>query len=465
LVALDILSWQFALFACVTAVIYHLLPWSWKHVWLLVASCGFYAFLDIRYPVVLLILAVANYYLSALSVKKNSGFYSNAALLINVLSFGLLKWLTSPYSTTLGFETGKWILPVGFSFYLLQLISYQINIRSKKIPVVPYFIDFALYTTYFPKLLSGPIEKPVTFLQKLNNPLIVNNDVLRKALGLIVNGLFRKVIIANLLKVLVPPIVAIGVIPTWISVFAFAIQLYNDFLGYTSIVRGISIFFGLELSRNFEQPYLARNFSEFWSGWHISLTTWLRETIFFPLSRKLARSTTAAGVFISFIVPTIVTMLVSGFWHGATMAMVVWGISHGILLVGERLLYEKFPKSRPQQLSKINQFFSRCITFFFVCITWVFFSSPGLNQSLRTLKELSFSPVIIGDISPILPLVLIVLSFLLDFAEHKYKDEIWWLNLSLPVRSFIIAIALLLLSAALTYQIQDPVKVFIYQGF
>jgi D-alanyl-lipoteichoic acid acyltransferase DltB (MBOAT superfamily) len=132
---------------------------------------------------------------------------------------------------------------------------------------------------------------------------------------------------------------------------------------------------------------------------------------------------------------------------------------------GNVFCMKSFPKTGHNNYSKKNQFISIFIKFFIVCITWVFFSSPGLNQSLRTLKELSFNPVIIGDIFPILPLVLIILSFLLDIAEKNHKGELWWLNLPLPVRSFISAIVILMLTSALIYKIQDPVKVFIYQGF
>jgi alginate O-acetyltransferase complex protein AlgI len=462
----DILSLQFAAFAITAAVIYHLLPWGWKRGWLLLISYGFYAVVDIRYVLVLLLLTTINYVFAVKS--KTAGvthFYSSAALLVNLLSFGLLKWLTSPYAVFLGVVNWKWLLPVGFSFYLLQLISFQIDIRHKKISEMPSFIDFALYLAYFPKLLSGPIEKPTPFLQRVKNPLLVTNEVIGKAFGLILNGLVRKLLIANLLQILVSPIFVLGIYPNWMSVFAYAILLYNDFLGYTSVVRGVSLFFGIELSSNFQQPYLARNFSEFWSHWHISLTVWLRETIYFPLSRKLTRINSFTGKIISFVIPPLITMLASGLWHGVTLAMLVWGFGHGILLIIERLIFEKWPEFRPTRLNFPGQIASRVVTFLFVCLGWVPFSSPGLEQSIEAMGKLILRPVFIEGFLPILPIILIIMSFLLDIAAQRSQDELWWQRLAVPVRAIGMVVCFLILVAAITYQNQEPVKAFIYQGF
>lgn len=462
---MSVLSFQFAGFVVITFLIYHLIPWGWKRGWLLIASYTFYSAVDIRYAIVLLILTIGNFVLASRENKKNLISYNSIALFINLLSFGLLKWLTSPYVLFTGFITEKWILPVGFSFYLLQLLSFQLDVRHKKIKEMPTFWDFALFLAYFPKLLSGPIEKPSTFIPKIKEPIIVTNEVIGRSFGLILNGLIRKILIANLLQILVPPLFVLGQNPLWISLIAYTILLYNDFAGYTSVVRGVSLLFGIELSSNFQEPYLARNFSEFWSRWHISLTIWLRETIFFPLSRNYARMYSRSGNISGIILPPLITMFVSGLWHGLTLAMLAWGFAHGLLLIFERLIYEKWPQVRPSRLSISGQFVSRVITFFFISLGWVPFSSPGLQQSIEAFKGLFLNPVVFSKSSQTIPFLLIGLSFLLDIVSQNSSDELWWKKATNPAQAIGVSVSLMLLIAAISFQTQEPVRAFIYQGF
>jgi alginate O-acetyltransferase complex protein AlgI len=463
---MNILSLNFTAFVLAAFVIYHLLPWGWKRGWLLLLSYCFYIAVDIRFSIVLLILTITNYKLAEKAkIRPGNSFFFYSALMANLLSFGFLKWLTSPYVLFSGFKIGDWILPVGFSFYLLQLISFQIEIRQNKIKEFPSFFDFALYLVYFPKLLAGPIEKPSSFLAKVKSPLLVTNELLGKAFGLILNGLVRKVVIANLLQILVLPLFTKGTDPQWMSLLVYTFVIYNDFAGYTSIIRGVSLLFGIEVSPNFQQPYLARNFSEFWSRWHISLSVWLRETIFFPLSRKLARIETVVGIIANFVIPPIITMLASGLWHGVNLAMVTWGFIHGVFLILERLLYEKWPQLRPTRLSIPGQNISRLVTFFFVSICWIPFSSPGLQPSIDAVNHLFLKPVLVNGFLPIIPLFLIAFSFLLDISTQNSGDELWWQKLAIPKQAFWIVVFLMFVISAFLFQTQQPVSTFIYQGF
>lgn len=386
-------------------------------------------------------------------------------LIGNILAFGLLKWLTSPYIQTPGEDAIGWILPVGFSFYILQLISFQMDVRLKRLSHLPSLIDFLLYLVYFPKLVSGPIEKPGTFFKRLENLQTVNNQLADRALGLILNGLIRKVLIANMLRILVPPLSGPDPQVSWLSFFVFGFQLYNDFLGYTDIVRGVSLLFGIELTQNFQQPFLARNFSEFWSRWHISLTTWLRETIYFPLGRKLGRLTSTAGIVLAFVIPPLLTMLASGFWHGVTLGMLSWGIGHGALLVMERLSYQIFPGLRPDRLKLPIQWLFRVLTFLIICFTWIPFTFQGLNQSIRFIEHMTALPLITKHLSPVVPLLLVLLSFALDIVIQRSGRDLWWQNLPKPMVALYVTTCLILLTAAFTYQLQEPVITFIYQGF
>jgi alginate O-acetyltransferase complex protein AlgI len=466
---MEIVSLNFAAYTVITAVIYHLLSRKYKSIWLLGISYLFYFLVDVRYALVLFILSSINYLLASWSQKSKSvRVLPNIAVALNLLSFLLLKWLSSRYSGSLfgvGNNPAGWLLPVGFSFYVLQLISFQIAIKKMKFTDLPPFGRFLLCFSYFPKLLSGPIEKPVLFLQKLDRPKLVDISVLGDAFGLIFIGLLRKVLIADGLTGMVSQNFKTDGNPSWLSILVYGIILYNDFAGYTSIVRGVSLFFGIELSPNFQQPYLARNISEFWSSWHISLTTWLRETIFFPLSRKIAKQKGFIYLLMNVCVPPLVTMLASGLWHGFSLGMLVWGAIYGVLLIIERLLYEIWPVLRPSRLNPMGQFVSWAITFFIVCMSWLPFSTITLKQSISAIIYLFINPTFSGHSQPGFPMVLILLSFVFDYLSQKFRSEFWWRYLSQPLRTIGLAVCLFMLAAAFIYHLHSPVDIFIYQGF
>jgi len=189
------------------------------------------------------------------------------------------------------------------------------------VPAEPDVVHFALYLAYFPKLLAGPIERARSFLPRLTAAGDVTNDVLARSATLIVIGIGRKLLIADPLFSRIPAEVTVDPLQypaprllVWLVAYAFA--LYNDFAGYTDIVRGVSGLFGIELSRNFAAPFFSRNFTELWTRWHITLSSWLRDYIYFPLSRALVRRNPNATHFVTLFVPPMVTMLVSGLWHG-----------------------------------------------------------------------------------------------------------------------------------------------------
>jgi alginate O-acetyltransferase complex protein AlgI len=462
----EIISTQFFGFSLLAVFVYHLLPCDFKKFWLLGISFYFYACFDPRFVLVLIVLATTNFLLAKQASKKTSGWlFSSAAILLNIVSFAFLKILASPYRNIF-MVGGAWLLPVGFSFYLLQLIRFQLDILRNKTEELPSFVDFLIFLVYFPKLVAGPIEKANVFIQKLRQPLLVTNEILWRSAGLIINGLLRKVVIADMLRSLVPSLFSTGTIPNYFSLLAYGLLLYNDFCGYTSLVRGISLLFGIELSPNFKQPYFARNLSEFWSGWHITLTTWLRETIYFPLARNMAKNRLNKYRWIGMFIPAMITMLISGFWHGVNLGMIFWGSYHGVMLFIEQILYSRMPNLRPTQLGPLGQNVSRLITFVIVFFGWIPFSSNGLQPAMAVLKQLFSDPVIFSkEINVILPIGLIAFSFLMDWGEINRQDELWWQKLHPIVQSFgLVVTGLLILSAGL-YLSQEPTATFIYQGF
>ncbi len=466
---MDLISLPFAGFFAVILLIYHVIPAEKRKLWLLITSFVFYGLLDIRFLLTLVILTVCNYWFVKKFSRSKKAYdaYFALAILLNLSVFIGLKFLTSRYTGLIFPEandiTGKWLLPVGFSFYILQLISLHLSIKNGLLTTIPGFVDFALYLAYFPKITSGPIEKPRPFFDRLSKLALVDSFNFSRGLGLILVGLIRKLLIVRILYFYIPDWLADADKVGWVQIFAFTMLVYNDFAGYTSIVRGLSSLFGLELSENFLQPFFARNFSEFWSRWHITLSTWLRETIYFPLSRKLGKLDLWSGFTV--VIPPIVTMLASGFWHGASLAMLVWGTIHGLYLIIERLLYERFPGTRPQNLSWFWQCVSMIVVFLLFTYTMVPFAVTTFKQTIVVWKNMLIQPSIGTQSATPLLFIAAAFSFLLDYLAQRKKMELWWQDMPLVPRSAVIAIGIILLGVAIGLNIQTADSVFIYQGF
>ena len=226
------------------------------------------------------------------------------------------------------------LLPIGISFYTFQTLSYTIDVYWRKVPVEKNFITFALYVSFFPLLIAGPIERATNLLPQFQLKQDFRYEQVRSGLLLILWGFFKKVVIADRLAVYVNNIYnnpeAHTGLPIWIATFFFAFQIYCDFSGYTDIARGTARTFGIKAMENFRVPYVAQSFHDLWKRWHISLTTWFRDYLYIPLGgNRVVKVRWLTNIFIVFIV--------SGIWHGANWTFVVWGAMHGTLLVLEIL--------------------------------------------------------------------------------------------------------------------------------
>jgi D-alanyl-lipoteichoic acid acyltransferase DltB (MBOAT superfamily) len=256
-------------------------------------------------------------------------------LAANLLALGSLRWLYrgDPFA-------GPFVV-LGVSFYSLQAMSYLLDLRSGAMRRRVALHELALYLAYFPKLAAGPIERARTFLPRLAHPAGVDDAAVARAGTLIAVGLTRKLAIADPLRTLLPADAfanpggqGAAVLAATITGYGFV--LYNDFAGYTDIARGVSTLFGIELSRNFAAPFFARSFSDFWNRWHITLSHWLRDYVYLPLSRFLLRRNPTLRNVPNLVVPPLATMLAAGLWHGSGAHMLVWGGLHGVYLIGER---------------------------------------------------------------------------------------------------------------------------------
>ena len=485
-------------FACAAAaaLIYQKLPSKYRALWLLLLSLGFLATWSWQFMLVLILFTLVNY---AIGLKMENApvhkqSWSYAGLAFNLLFLFLLKYndfylpefskLFVKMGLLVSAETAKILVPIGLSFLTVQAISYILDLRNKRLHAETSLIKFGVYLLYFPKLLSGPIERARIFLPKLEKPLALDRPLLERSAALILTGLFRKLAFADPLFNLIPAdaFTAPRNYPGQNLLFfllAYSFALYNDFAGYTAIVRGVSLWFGIELSPNFNLPYFSRNFTEFWSRWHISLSNWLRDYIFFPFSRAIARSSTKSARTLNLLLPPLVTMLVSGMWHGLAWGMLVWGALHGLYQVVERLPGLRRPLTPMNERPMWRQVLGTGTTFVFAALAWLPFHTT-IPQAWQFLQGLFFwkkpelyllKSTLIGKLqfttwntyllpNPILVVVL-VLAIVFDWLQLRGKREEFvldWPRLAI----ILFVVILLVLSVLATFS--DQIAPFVFQS-
>jgi D-alanyl-lipoteichoic acid acyltransferase DltB (MBOAT superfamily) len=467
---MEIISFNFVVFTSISLVIYHTLPEKIKNYWLLGISVFFYYIFSIRFALVLTILVLINFYLGKRAFLSKNKNLIWIPLILNIGSFLFIKAFSREYLFDLvkteDIFGGKILLPIGFSYYMLQLISFQMDVRNGKFSEFPPLHYFSQYFFYFPKLLSGPIEKPRSFIAKLANPRIVDNELFSRALNMILLGLIRKLFIANILQSFLPAWndhpESIG----WIQAMCFVLYVYNDFAGYTLIVCGVSNLFGIELSPNFFNPLLARNFSEFWNRWHITLSTWLRENIYYPVSRRLSRNSGKVNeVAAAFVIPPLLTMLASGFWHNASSALLLWGTILGLFMIIERFLFETWPQIKKLSQKGLGRIIASVIIFLAYSFAMIPLASNSLSTSFIAWQNLLTGVGAVNE-SMFWPVVgLGMFSFFLDIMAEQKGKQIWWEDYKLIPRSAVVASGIMIVVISLLLIAFIPSKVFIYQGF
>ncbi len=452
-------------------LLYHLLPQRYRNAALLTMSYALYAAMSWRFALILLCLTGVTYRLGR---SLQQGRYRKLRLTVGI-SVNLLVWLSLKGGKELGpqlalllrqfgVETlrgvAPWLLPIGLSFYMLQAIAYLIEIYRRQLPPARPFIDFALYLVFFPKLTAGPIERPKPFLEQLAHPAVVDNKLAAESFGLIVLGLFRKIVIADTILGVIPPNAFSGpanggVAVVWLILFGAAI--YNDFCGYTCMVRGISGLFGIRLSRNFNTPFFAASFSDFWNRWHISLSHYLRDYIYSPMSRALLRRNPTRTNVANLLLPPLATMLASGIWHGFGLNFVIWGTYCGVLLIGERL-WKLWQPPQPRQKRPVWKWAAAVVLVQVTAIIGLTFfvsNAADLPHLWRAILMTDW------DMPEIRVHYLLLLSIGLDLVQLRLKEELPYLRLSLLPRAAILATAVLLI---LLFAGRPP-QPFVYQAF
>jgi alginate O-acetyltransferase complex protein AlgI len=460
-------------FALVLLVYYLPLPWSLKKTHLWISSYLFYAAWNPPFVLLLWISTIVDWFVGkAIADTKRLSQKRILLVLSLCVNLGLLgyfkygEFLLNSFITFLEAFNIDFhpaapdvVLPVGISFYTFQSLSYTFDIYREKMRPWKSFSDFALFVTFFPQLVAGPIVRAADFLPQLDTPRQASSRQLGWGLYLLTIGLFQKIILADSLlapvadKVYSQPYIA-GSVDAWVGTLAFSGQIFFDFSGYTNCAIGAALCMGFVLPDNFRFPYASIGFTEFWRRWHISLSTWLRDYLYISLggNRKgLGRT----------LLNIMVTMLLGGLWHGASWRFIFWGGLHGIYLVVERGLRMLFEGVRVFQRTGI-QICLLLITYFFICITWVFFRAEDFRSAFALVSKMLYpeagSLVEQGEIFKVL-----IISIFLIWGHWKLRNsslEAFVSNLPWWFRAF--AMAFLLISLALS---PTDERAFIYFQF
>jgi alginate O-acetyltransferase complex protein AlgI len=394
-------SYLFGAFLVVVLAVYNLpfIGWRGQKVWLLVASYIFYAAWDPVFIPLLWMATVVDWFASRWISRASSQRARRAILVISlVVNLGVLAYfkygafLLENFVAVvngLGIDYAparpSIVLPIGISFYIFHTLSYTMDVYLGRTKPWASVLDFALYVTFFPALVAGPILRASQFLPQCATPRRTTRAHLSWGLSLLILGLFQKVVLADVVfahvvdDVFTPYRVA-GLADAWLGTLAFTGQIISDFAGYSTCALGVAMCLGFSLPDNFRFPYAARGFSDFWRRWHISLSTWLRDYLYIPLGgNRHGNERTQLNLML--------TMLIGGLWHGASWTFVMWGGLHGIYLVGERWLVAALPTG-PWRESRAARVAAAAITFALVCLAWVFFRSGTFDQAFALVRAM-----------------------------------------------------------------------------
>ena len=429
-------SIEFFVFLPVVLALYWVLPHR-SRLWLtLVASYVFYGWWDPRFLGLLALSTVVDFTISrSLHPCEDEGrrkLLLWTSVVINLGILGAFKYANFFLdSANQAFERvglGPMVdrnlaivLPVGISFYTFQTMSYTFDVYRRRIPPAENLLTFAVYVAFFPQLVAGPIERAQHLLPQFQRPAVrPDRDEVRSALVLIAQGIFKKIVIADALAPMVQTgfgnATGAGWVTLLISVYAFALQIYGDFSGYTDVARGAARLLGIDLMRNFEQPYFSRSITEFWRRWHISLSTWLRDYLYVPLGGNRGSSRATAR-------NLMITMVLGGLWHGAAWTFVAWGTLHGLLLAAERPFRHR-PLIDAEQPLTWRDAPAVLATFHLVCFAWIFFRASDFANAwdvIGGLLTLRAGPIDGGDVALLVAASIAV--FALDLAQRRTGEH------------------------------------------
>lgn len=428
-------SLHFVAFFIITTIVYFLLPHRYRWFLLLSISCYFYmAFIPV-YILILFFTIIIDYYagiwieearhrrkmLLAVSIVANVGV---------LCFFKYYNFLNENLTALLGLGDMKnpipalnIILPIGLSFHTFQAMSYTIEVYRGNQKAERHFGIYALYVMFYPQLVAGPIERPQNVLHQFYQKAHFDYNRVIEGLRLMLWGLFKKVVIADRLAIYVDAIYNNpehhSGISSLVATIFFTFQIYCDFSGYSTIAIGAAKVLDIQLMENFRRPYLARSVKEFWSRWHISLSTWFRDYLYIPLGGNRVKMPT-------YIRNILIVFMISGIWHGASWTFVIWGLLHGIYQVSEVFLNKYVYKNKPR--SKPVVVMNYVVTFALVSLAWVFFRANSVQDAftivgnILTMKE---GGLFVGFAAGFVYSIVLIIFLLLAEINYEYFANKW----------------------------------------
>lgn len=409
-----LVSLEFLFFLLIVFIAYYGLARKRQWQLLLVASYVFYA-LNNRWEFVFLLAGITGVnFFAGFLIQNAARKYAQKLYLWTCIGLNAGVLLVFKYSQFLGIPIFinrpaanrtkiTLLVPLGISFFIFKVLSYCVDVYRAKIKSERNFGKFALFISFFPEISSGPIDRAKDFLPQTASPKIYNEDDATGGVRLMLWGFFKKIVISNNLAIYVNQVYGspreYSGIPLVIVTYFLAFQIYADFSGYTDIVRGVGRLFGYHLPENFSSPYLSKSISEFWTRWHITLSAWLRDYLFLPLSFYFSRRIKSPSVLLInsnvaiYFSSALITFFIAGIWHGSAWTFIVWGLLHGFYLSlsnATRSFRKRLRKRFPLHLRypKLVSLAQTLFCFHLVALSWIFFRAASLRDALYIIKNL-----------------------------------------------------------------------------
>lgn len=436
-------SFDFLVFFIVTYIVFFYSRGIARHLFLLIASCVFYSWFIPKYLIILFTLILIDYFAAIQIEKYENSKKRKIILLIAIINtcsvlfiFKYHNFFIDNINSISGKNFKHWnlILPIGLSFHTFQSLSYVIDVYWKKVKAEKNLLLYANYVMMFPQLVAGPIERAGHLLPQLKNSLQnkIESSDFSLGMSMFFYGLFKKIVVADNLGNYVDAVYNNSIhhnsTTLLFATMLFSIQIYADFSGYSDMAIGIARTLGFKFSDNFKTPYFSKSITEFWRRWHISLSSWLRDYMYYPLSLSFGRVTKIKLYLITFITFTII-----GLWHGAAWTFVIFGMIHGFYLVIE-MFTDKIRRNISKltiitKFSRIHHALQMAAVFLLVSISFIFFRAKNLDQALYIFKKITYdfslNHLNLLDTTTFATIIfsIIILFFSEYFIFNKYSFE------------------------------------------
>ena len=433
---------------------YYIFPNRIRWLWLLIASIGYYLSFIPIFLLLLFGLVVVNFFLAkllAMVTDKISSRILVLTIILNVLILAFFKYFNILFPDNqlhlynVDFFSqpdpiNKMILPLGLSYFIFTVLSYQVEVQRGTIKPETHIGYFSLYLLFFPKIAQGPIERPQPLIPQLHQSHLFNYSMFVEGLKLILWGYFKKLVVADRLAIYVNAVFNNnehhnGTTLILATIF-FAFQIYADFSGYTDIALGSAKLFGFNLTNNFNRPYFATSIKDFWTRWHITFSNWLRDYIFLPLSYFLAhRMSRQKYLYVSkekwiYLIAIMVTFAICGIWHGVGWTYLIWGLLFGLFQAYSNWTKDLHKRTRKRfKISKDSHYYKIykiLLTFILVSFTWIFFRANSLTEAAHIIQKIftSFGSIFYESPYDLMYAIIGIISLIIiDFKREYFNSH------------------------------------------